>query len=157
MLSLPENFINKMQTSLMENAILTKPEELAPYLNEERGLIKSECEMVVRPDSAGKVAKAVEICAEHGISVVPIGGNTGLVGGAVASGGIILSLERLDKLVSIDPLNLTITVEAGCVLNNIQIAAKEADCLFPLSLGAEGSCQIGGNLATNAGGVNVLR
>src|SRR5690606_26619329 len=94
---------------------------------------------------------------EPGTPVVPQGGNTGLLAGAVPHGGIVLSLSRLNSIRALDALNHTITVEAGCVLQTIQEAASDAGCLFPLSLGAEGSCQIGGNLATNAGGVNVLR
>ncbi|MEC9185159.1 MAG: FAD-binding oxidoreductase, partial [Pseudomonadota bacterium] len=100
------------------------------------------------------------ICAEALIPVVPQGGNTGLTGASVpdASGEqIVLSLDRMAMIRNIDPLNYTITVDAGCILTNIQDAAAEADRLFPLSLGAQGSCQIGGNLSTNAGGVNVLR
>ncbi|MDG2032942.1 MAG: FAD-binding oxidoreductase [Rhodospirillales bacterium] len=149
--------MDALWTTLPKNAILTQPEDLAPYLKEERGLMESDCEVVVRPANTEDIAKAVAVCAEHGVSVVPLGGNTGLVGGGVASGGIILSLERLNKIIGVDALNHTMTVEAGCVLANIQTAAQDAGCLFPLSLGAEGSCQIGGNLATNAGGVNVLR
>ena len=157
MSNLPENFMDALWTTLPKNAILTQPEDLAPYLKEERGLMESNSEVVVRPANTEDIAKAVAVCAEHGVSVVPLGGNTGLVGGGVASGGIILSLERLNKIIDVDALNHTMTVEAGCVLANIQTAAQDAGCLFPLSLGAEGSCQIGGNLATNAGGVNVLR
>ena len=149
--------MDALWTTLPKNAILTQPEDLAPYLKEERGLMESNSEVVVRPANTEDIAKAVAVCAEHGVSVVPLGGNTGLVGGGVASGGIILSLERLNKIIGVDALNHTMTVEAGCVLANIQTAAQDAGCLFPLSLGAEGSCQIGGNLATNAGGVNVLR
>ncbi len=149
--------MDSLRTTLPENAILTEPQDLAPYLKEERGLMDSDCEVVVRPTDTEDIAKAVAVCADHGVSVVPLGGNTGLVGGGVASGGIILSLERLNKIIDVDALNHTMTVEAGCVLANIQTAAQDAGCLFPLSLGAEGSCQIGGNLATNAGGVNVLR
>ncbi len=157
MSNLPENFMDALWTTLPKNAILTQPEDLAPYLKEERGLMESDCEVVLRPANTEDIAKAVAVCAEHGVSIVPLGGNTGLVGGGVASGGIILSLERLNKIIGVDALNHTMTVEAGCVLANIQTAAQDAGCLFPLSLGAEGSCQIGGNLATNAGGVNVLR
>ena len=157
MIDLLENFMVSLREQLPESAILTRPEDLAPYLREERGLMKSACEVVLRPADAEDLAKAVAVCDLHGVSVVPLGGNTGLVGGGIASGGVILSLERLNKIIAVDALNHTMTVEAGCVLANIQKAAQDAGCLFPLSLGAEGSCQIGGNLATNAGGVNVLR
>jgi D-lactate dehydrogenase (cytochrome) len=133
---------------------------MAPYLAEERGLFRGRARMVVRPARASEVAEVVQICAGARIAIVPQGGNTGLVGGGVPferGDAIVLSLGRMNRVRSIDPLNYTITVEAGCVLANIQAAAAEADRLFPLSLGAEGTCQIGGNLSTNAGGIAVLR
>ena len=102
----------------------------------------------------------VALCAREGVAVVPQGGNTGLVGGSVPTGAqreIVLSLSRMNRIRSVDPLNDTMTAEAGCVLSAVQAAAEQAGRLFALSLGAEGSCQIGGNLSTNAGGVNVLR
>jgi len=102
----------------------------------------------------------VALCAHEGVAIVPQGGNTGLSGGSVPTGTrreVVLSLSRLNRVRALDPLNDTITVEAGCVLAAVQKAAAEADRLFPLSLAAEGSCQIGGNLSTNAGGINVLR
>lgn len=115
---------------------------------------------VVRPSDTAAVAAVVRACATHGASLVPQGGNTGLVGGGVpdASGRqVLLSLTRLNRVRAIDTANLTMTVEAGCVLQAVQQAASEAGLLFPLSLAAEGSCTIGGNLATNAGGTQVLR
>ncbi len=115
---------------------------------------------VVRPADTAQVAALLRLCAAHGVSVVPQGGNTGLVGGGVpdASGDqVLLSLQRLKRLRAIDRDNLTITVEAGMVLQAVQAAAADAGLLFPLSLAAEGSCTIGGNLASNAGGTQVLR
>ena len=115
---------------------------------------------VVRPGSTAEVAAVVQACARHGTALVPQGGNTGLVGGGVpdASGSqVLLSLARLNRVRGIDRANLTMTVEAGCVLQAVQQAADSAGLLFPLSLAAEGSCTIGGNLATNAGGTQVLR
>ena len=115
---------------------------------------------VVRPGSTAEVAAVVQTCARHGTALVPQGGNTGLVGGGVpdASGRqVLLSLARLNRVRAIDRANLTMTVEAGCVLQAVQQAADSAGLLFPLSLAAEGSCTIGGNLATNAGGTQVLR
>jgi FAD/FMN-containing dehydrogenase len=115
---------------------------------------------VLRPASTAEVAAVVRIAAAHGASIVPQGGNTGLVGGGVpdTSGTqLLLSLTRLNKVRGIDAANLTMTVEAGCVLQVLQQAADDAGLLFPLSLAAEGSCTIGGNLATNAGGTQVLR
>jgi FAD/FMN-containing dehydrogenase len=115
---------------------------------------------VVRPASTAEVAAVVRACAAHATAVVPQGGNTGLVGGGVpdASGTqVLLSLQRLNRVRAIDAANLTITVEAGCVLQAVQEAAAAQGLWFPLSLAAEGSCTIGGNLATNAGGTQVLR
>src|SRR6185369_715259 len=107
-----------------------------------------------------EVARVVALCASEGIAVVPQGGNTGLSGASVPTGEgreIVLALSRMNRMRELDALNDTITVEAGCVLAAVQAAAQEANRYFPLSLAAEGSCQIGGNLSTNAGGVNVLR
>ena len=115
---------------------------------------------VVRPASTAEVAAVLRACAAHGASVVPQGGNTGLVGGGVPDGSgtqVLLSLTRLQRVRGIDAANLTMTVEAGCVLQAVQQAAADAGLMFPLSLAAEGSCTIGGNLATNAGGTQVLR
>ncbi|WKB52692.1 FAD-binding oxidoreductase [Eleftheria terrae] len=115
---------------------------------------------VVRPGSTAEVAAVVQACAAHGASLVPQGGNTGLVGGSVPDQSgtqVLLSLQRLNRIREIDPANLTMTVEAGCVLQVVQEAAAAQGLLFPLSLAAEGSCTIGGNLATNAGGTQVLR
>ncbi len=115
---------------------------------------------VVRPGSTAEVAAVVRACAAQGVAIVPQGGNTGLVGGGVpdASGTqVLLSLQRMNRVRAIDEANLTITVEAGCVLQAVQEAAAARGLLFPLSLAAEGSCTIGGNLATNAGGTQVLR
>jgi FAD/FMN-containing dehydrogenase len=115
---------------------------------------------VVRPGSTAQVAEVVRLCARHGHAIVPQGGNTGLVGGSVPDAHgtqVVLSLARMNRIRGIDRANLTMTVEAGCVLQAVQQAAQEQDLLFPLSLAAEGSCTIGGNLATNAGGTQVLR
>jgi FAD/FMN-containing dehydrogenase len=115
---------------------------------------------VVRPASTEEVAAVVSTCAAHGVALVPQGGNTGLVGGGVPDGSgtqVLLSLQRLQRIRSLDTANLTLTAEAGCVLQAVQAAAQAAGLLFPLSLAAEGSCTIGGNLATNAGGTQVLR
>ena len=131
--------------------------EMEPHLIEARGFWRGTCTAVIRPASTEETARVIEICAKAGVPVTPQGGNTGLQGGAVPDGGVILSMGRMSRIRDVDPLNHTMTVEAGCVLAAIQDAADEAGCLFPLSLAAEGSCQIGGNLSTNAGGVQVLR
>ena len=115
---------------------------------------------VVRPGSTAEVAAAMRVCARHGVSVVPQGGNTGLVGGSVPDESgtqVLLNLGRLNRVRAIDAVNLTMTVEAGCVLQAAQEAAEAVGLLLPLSLAAEGSCTIGGNLSTNAGGTQVLR
>ena len=115
---------------------------------------------IVRPGSTAEVAQVLACCAAHGVPVVPQGGNTGLVGGGVPDGSgtqVLLSLRRLNRIRSLDQANLTLTAEAGCVLQQVQEAAQAQGLLFPLSLAAEGSCTIGGNLATNAGGTQVLR
>lgn len=136
------------------------PADMAPYLRDHRELYTGQCQAVVRPANREEVAEVVRLCAQARLPIVPQGGNTGLVGGSIPSGdgrGIVLSLSRMSHIRAIDPINNTMTVEAGCVLANLQQAAAEADRLLPLSLGAEGSCMIGGNLSTNAGGVQVLR
>jgi len=138
----------------------TDETELAPYLSEPRGLVTGRACIMLSPDSTEKVAAIIVSCAKNGVSVVPQGGNTGLCGGATpdSSGDqVLLSLSRLNRIRSIDPDDYAMTVEAGCILANIQAAASKVDRFFPLSLGAEGSCQIGGNLSTNAGGTNVIR
>jgi len=139
---------------------IADPHEVEPYLVEARGLYRGATRLVVRPASTAEVAAVVQICAEAKLPIVPQGGNTGLVGGGVPpedGHNIVLALGRMNRIRTIDPVNFTITVEAGCILANLQQAAADADRLFPLSLGAEGSCQIGGNLSTNAGGIAVLR
>jgi len=134
--------------------------DLASYEQDWRGRAKGKALCVVRPGTTAEVAGVVQACAAARVSIVPQGGNTGLVAGSVpdASGAqVVLSLRRMAAVRAVDPQNMTITVEAGFVLQALQEAADEAGFLFPLSLGAEGSCTIGGNLATNAGGTQVVR
>ena len=140
--------------------VLTAPEDTAPYLTDWRGRFTGRAQAVVLPSTAGEVAAVVSACAEQRVPIVPQGGNTGLAGGATpdASGdAIVLSLKRLNRVREVDAINGTITVEAGCVLHDVQQAAHDAGQLFPLSLAAEGTATIGGNLSTNAGGTQVLR
>ena len=140
--------------------VVTAPEDTKPYFTDWRRQYSAAAECVVRPGATEELARVVALCARHGVAIVPQGGNTGLVGGSVPTGTrreIVLSLGRMNRIRELDPLNDTITVEAGCVLAAVQRAAEDAGRFFPLSLAAEGSCQIGGNLSTNAGGVNVLR
>lgn len=140
--------------------LLTPADDISAYLVDARRQYSRSAPCVVRPGSTEEVAAIVTACARNRVGIVPQGGNTGLSGGSVpveGPGQIVLSLARMNRIVDLDPLNNTMTVQAGCILSQIQDAAREADRLFPLSLAAEGSCQIGGNLSTNAGGVNVLR
>lgn len=138
----------------------TDPSEMAPFLTDWRRKWTGQALAVAQPDSAADVAAVVRWCVAAGVAVVPQGGNTGLSGGATpAAGGrsLVLSTARLQHVRALDPVGRTITVEAGVTLQQIQDAAREAGRLFPLSLAAQGTCTIGGNLATNAGGVQVLR
>lgn len=135
-------------------------EAAQPYLEDWRKRYRGQALAVVRPGSTQEVAAVIKLCYDAGVPIVTVGGNTGLCGGATpdSSGrSVVLSTGRLNRVREIDTDNDTITVEAGCVLQNLQEAARKADRLFALSLAAEGSCTIGGNLATNAGGTQVLR
>lgn len=149
--------IADLRARLEPNQVLTEEGDLAGHLTESRGLYRGAAAAVVRPKSTEEVAFVVSECARHRTPIVAQGGNTGLVGGGVPHGGVVLSLARLDRIRALDPVNATMTVEAGCILKAVQEAADAADLLFPLSLASEGSCRIGGNLATNAGGTAVLR
>ena len=137
--------------------VLTAPEKTRAYTEELRGRHRSECLAVALPANVEEVSAVVSCCARAGAGIVPQGGNTGTMGGAVARRGqVILNLRRMNRVLGVDEANHSMHVQAGCVLADIQEAARTRGRLFPLSLGAQGSCQIGGNLATNAGGVNVL-
>ncbi|MDP2732263.1 MAG: FAD-binding oxidoreductase, partial [Hoeflea sp.] len=138
---------------------LTAPSDIAPHLIELRGLYKGESPLVLRPASTAEVAAILRLANEAGTAIVPQGGNTGLVGGQSprpGKGEIVLSLSRLNKIRSLDRVGQTMVAEAGVVLQQAQQAASDQGLLFPLSLGSEGSCQIGGNLSSNAGGTAVL-
>ncbi|HMN21570.1 MAG TPA: FAD-binding oxidoreductase [Ottowia sp.] len=134
--------------------------DLTAYERDWRGRAHGRALAVVQPASTAEVAAVVRACAAHGTSIIPQGGNTSLSVGAVPDENgrqLVLSLKRMDRVRAIDGANLTLTVEAGCILQNVQAAAEGAGFLFPLSLAAEGSCTIGGNLGTNAGGTQVVR
>ena len=140
--------------------VLDGETDMAPFLSDWRGRYHGRARAVVRPRDTAEVAAVVAACAQAGVAMVPQGGNTGLCGGAtpLADGAaVVISLARLDRVRALDPDNDTLTVEAGCTLAAVQEAAQAAGRLFPLSLASEGSCLIGGNLSTNAGGVQVLR
>jgi len=143
-----------------EDHVLTRESDVAPFAEDWRGRYQGTPMAVALPASTDEVAQVVGLCHAHGVSIVPQGGNTGLCGGATPRTGdrsVIVGLRRLNRIRRLDVLDQTITVEAGCTLAQVQEAATEKDCLFPLSLASEGSCQIGGNISTNAGGVHVLR
>ncbi|QEE24846.1 FAD-binding oxidoreductase [Rhodanobacter glycinis] len=151
--------LDALRLAVGEPHVLTGT-DAAPYLTDWRERYSGRALAVVRPGSTDEVAAVVRACAAAGVPIVPQGGNTGLCGGATpdeSGHAVVLSLQRLNRVRSIDPDNDTMVVEAGCVLQTVQEAARGAGRLFPLSLGAEGSCTIGGNLSTNAGGTQVLR
>jgi len=154
------DFLAQLQSIVGEAHILTGAADQDAYVIDWMKKYRGRALAVVRPAETTQVAALLSCCNEAGISVVPQGGNTGMAGGATPDDSgrqVILSLGRLNKIRAIDPVGNTITVDAGCILATIQAAAREAGRFFPLSLGAEGSCTIGGNLATNAGGIAVLR
>jgi FAD/FMN-containing dehydrogenase len=149
-----------LQAIVGERSCLTEPDAQAPFLVDWRGLYRGAARAVVLPATTAEVQAVMRLARQHRAPIVPQGGNTGLAGGATPDGSgtaIVLGLKRLDRVRILDPLDNSMVAEAGCILANLQQAASAADRLFPLSLSAEGSCQIGGNLATNAGGLNVLR
>jgi len=136
------------------------PDELEPHLTEWRDRWRGRTAILLRPRSTQQVADIVKACLAKKISIVPQGGNTGLCGGAIPDDSgqqVLLSLAKMNTIRDVSTTNFSMTVEAGCTLAAVQAAAADVDCQFPLSLAAEGSCQIGGNLSTNAGGINVLR
>jgi FAD/FMN-containing dehydrogenase len=140
--------------------VITDDADTAAYLTDQRGRFTGRALAVVRPANTQEVADIVALCNTHRIPIVPQGGNTGVVLGSVpdtTGTAIIVSLTRLNSVRAVDTINNTITVEAGCILQDVQTAADNAERLFPLSLASEGSCTIGGNLSTNAGGTAVLR
>ncbi len=156
----PENFVDCLTDVVGKTGVLTGPTDMAPYLVDERQRYHGNALAVVRPASTEQVSAIVRLCVEAGVAIVPQGGNTSLCGAATPfehGGEIVLSLNRMNRVREIDPINYTITVDAGVILADVQRAAEEADRLFPLSLGGEGTARIGGNLSTNAGGTGVLR
>jgi FAD/FMN-containing dehydrogenase len=149
-----------MRSIVGEHNVLTAEADTAPYLVDWRDRYHGRARAVVRPGSTEQVAQVVRTCAEHGVSIVPQGGNTGLCGGGIpheTGDEIVVAMARMSHVRAIDVANATITVEAGMPLAAVQAAAADAGMHFPLSLASEGSCAIGGNLSTNAGGTAVLR
>jgi FAD/FMN-containing dehydrogenase len=131
--------------------------ELAPHLDDWRGRYKGHSPLLLKPATTQEVSDIVRICAEANIAMTPQGGNTSLCGAATPQGEVLINLKRMNRIRNIDPANDSMTVEAGCILETVQNTAKDADRLFPLSLGSQGSAMIGGLISTNAGGVHVLR
>jgi FAD/FMN-containing dehydrogenase len=156
----PAGLLDRLSATLGPRGLLTDPADLAPHLSDWRGLYRGAALCVARPADTAEVAAVVRACAEAGVPVIPQGGNTSMVGGATpdeSGRGVVLSLSRLNRIRGLDPLDMTMTAEAGVVLKTAQEAAAAAGCLFPLSLGAEGTATIGGVLATNAGGNTTVR
>lgn len=152
--------LDRLRAVVSSSGFIDDEAGMKSYVTDIRGRFSGRCSLVLQPASTAEVSKIVEICSQADIFITPQGGNTGLCGAAVPPTdgvNVLLSLKRMDRIRHIDPSNFTITVEAGCILKNVQMAAHESDRHFPLSLGAEGTCLIGGNLSTNAGGVAVLK
>jgi D-lactate dehydrogenase (cytochrome) len=150
---LSPEMIARFRAIVGDKYAVTDKTEIAPYITEERNLFHGHSPLILRPGSTAEVSAICKLATEDRIALVPQGGNTGLVGGQTPHNGeVVVSLRRMDKIRDIDLSSNTMTVEAGVVLQNAQNKASEIDRLFPLSLGAEGSCTIGGNLSTNAGG-----
>ncbi|MEO1203813.1 MAG: FAD-binding oxidoreductase, partial [Pseudomonadota bacterium] len=149
-----------MKTIVGRGAWKADADDLEPHLTEWRGVHRGRTLLAVFPASTEEVSACVRACHDAGVAIVPQGGNTGMCAGAVpdASGDqVILCLSRMNTIRSVDPQDFSLVAEAGCILADLQKAAKDQQRYFPLSLGGEGSCQIGGNLSTNAGGINVIR
>jgi D-lactate dehydrogenase (cytochrome) len=154
---LPPELIAKFRAIVGDKYAVTDAADIAPYVTEERDLFHGRSPLVLRPGSTAEVSAICKLATEHRIALVPQGGNTGLVGGQTPHNGeVVISLRRLDKIREVDAASNTMTCEAGVVLQVAQQRASAVDRLFPLSLGAEGSCTIGGNLSTNAGGTAAL-
>ncbi|WP_298260434.1 FAD-binding oxidoreductase [Bradyrhizobium sp.] len=154
---LSPELIARFRAIVGDKYAVTAPADVAPYVTEERGLYHGRSPLVLRPGSTAEVSAICKLATEQKIALVPQGGNTGLVGGQVPhQGEVVVSTRRLDKIRDIDAASSTMTCESGVVLQVAQQTAAEVDRYFPLSLGAEGSCTIGGNLSTNAGGTGAL-
>jgi FAD/FMN-containing dehydrogenase len=154
---LSPELIAKFRKIVGDKYALTDAADIAPYVTEERDLFHGRSPLVLRPGSTAEVSAICKLASQHKIALVPQGGNTGLVGGQTPHNGeVVISMRRMDKIREVDTASNTMTCEAGVVLQVAQQRASEVDRLFPLSLGAEGSCTIGGNLSTNAGGTTAL-
>ena len=155
--TLPADLIDNLKAALGPKGWSTDPDEIAPHVDDWRGRFKGATPILLKPATTEEVAAAVKLCAEAGVAVTPQGGNTSLCGAATPQGEVLITLKRMTAVREIDTDNDSMTVEAGCVLESLQNTAEEANRLFPLSLGSQGSAMIGGLISTNAGGVHVLR
>lgn len=158
--AISEDTIKRLKEAVGPSGWSTDAEALDAHTVDWLGQFRGPSPLLMKPATTEEVAAIVSICAQTGTQIVPQGGNTSLMGGSVPFGTgneIVINLSRMNKVRSVDPFNDTITVDAGCILASVQAEAEKIGRLFPLRLGAEGSCQIGGNIATNAGGTNVLR
>jgi FAD/FMN-containing dehydrogenase len=157
---LTDRLLDDLAAVVGDRYVIAPDGDQEPYVVDWRGRFRGRARAVVKPGSTQEVAAVVKLCARQGIVITPQGGNTGMCGAATPDGGernVVIRLDRMRSIRNVNPLANTLTVEAGCILAEIQAAAAAADRYFPLSLGAEGSCQIGGNISTNAGGTAVLR
>lgn len=158
-MSIAPSILDQLRDIAGPHGYYDSPRDIEPFLVDHRKLYRGATPLVLRPDSSEQVSRILALCNAARVGVVPVGGNTGYCGGATPSADasqVVLSLARMRRVRSIEPRNYTLTAEAGCVLAEVQAAAAAHERLFPLSLGSEGSCQLGGNLSTNAGGTAVL-
>jgi FAD/FMN-containing dehydrogenase len=152
-----DNILRELAEIVGEDNVLVEGEQMESLLVERRGLYQGSCLAVILPASTKETAAVVELCSRESIAFTPQSGNTGLCGGAIPTDGILINLGRMNSIRNVDPLNATITAEAGCILADLQDAASKEGLLFTLSSPSEKECQIGGNVSTNLGGINVLR
>ena len=156
-MSVSEEAISRLVAVVGEKHAIRNPADMVPYLKEWRDLWRGKSQLILRPANTAEVSAIMKICNETKTPIIPQSGNTGLVGGQIPTNGeVILSLDRMTRIIEVDEANGTMTVEAGAILKSVHEAADEAELMFPLSLASEGSARIGGNLSTNAGGLNVL-
>ncbi len=154
------DFLNRLAFQIGRDSILQDREQIAPFLIDSRGEIQGNCRFALAPSSVEQLSLIMQFCYAENIPMVPQGGNSGRVGGATpdqSGNSVLILLHRLNQIGEIDKVNRTLLAEAGAILAKIQAKARQADFDFPLSLGAEGTCQIGGNIATNAGGIHVIK
>ena len=151
------NGYDALKSALPPKSWTVDPDIIAPHLTEWRDKYQGHTPIMLMPGSTAETSEAVRICAEHSLTIMPQGGNTGLVGGNTPQGEVLFSMRRMNAVREVNPVTNAMTVEAGCTLQAVQEAAQLSGRKFPLSLASEGSCTIGGNLSTNAGGVHVLK